>query len=273
MNNFVQSYKIILKALQENCTHIESYSQVRRPKLSNLEVVALDLTAEYMSLNSELQLFMAIAGTTLAAKIERSVYNRRRRRLFDYTNKVRLALSQKFSHLTNLFIIDSAPVEVCKAWRANRSKICATPEIQPNVGYCAAKKMRCFGCKMHLICDENGVVHSFDFTPAAVHDVNFLKDVKYTLSRCELIGDKGCISAGYRPDLFTHGSVKLTVPSQKNQHAKGDFSPVKRRKGKRMETLISQLYGQFSMNVNFAKTFAGLATRMLAKITAITIVQ
>jgi hypothetical protein len=91
-----------------------------------LEVVALDLTAEYMSLNSELQLFRAISGTPLAAKIEHSVYNRRRRRLFGYTNKVRLALSQKFSHLTNLFIIDSTPVEVCKLWRANRSKICAT---------------------------------------------------------------------------------------------------------------------------------------------------
>jgi IS5 family transposase len=64
------------------------------------------------------------------------------------------------------------------------------------------KNLRYFGYKMHLICDENGVVHSFDFTPAAVHDINFLKDVKHTLSCCELIGDKGYISAGYRPDLF-----------------------------------------------------------------------
>jgi hypothetical protein len=40
-----------------------------------------------------------------------------------------------------------------------------------------------------------------------------------------------------------------------------------------METLISQLYGQFAMNVNFAKTFAGFATRILAKIAAITVIQ
>ena len=51
MNNLEQNYKIILDKLTENCSHIESFSQVRQPKLSNLEVVALNITAEYMSYN------------------------------------------------------------------------------------------------------------------------------------------------------------------------------------------------------------------------------
>jgi hypothetical protein len=49
MNNLLQNYEIILKVMQENCSNIASFKQVKTPKLSNLELVALDLTAEYMS--------------------------------------------------------------------------------------------------------------------------------------------------------------------------------------------------------------------------------
>ena len=50
--------------------------------MSDLELVALNVTAEYMSINSELQLFRCISGTDLDGKIERSIYNKRKRKLF-----------------------------------------------------------------------------------------------------------------------------------------------------------------------------------------------
>jgi len=49
--------KLFLKELTNTCKHIESTKQIRVPKLSDLELVALTMTAEYMSINSELQLF------------------------------------------------------------------------------------------------------------------------------------------------------------------------------------------------------------------------
>ncbi|KAA6344892.1 hypothetical protein EZS27_007488 [termite gut metagenome] len=224
-----------------------------------------------MSYNSELQLFRAIKGTYLDAKIERSVYNKRRRKLFDYTEKIRQRLSEKFAHLSNLFIIDSTPVEICKMSRAKRSSICSTEKIKPEFGYCAATKTRYFGFKLHAVCDENAVMHSFDLTPANVHDVNYLKDVKYALSSCELISDKGYISADCQADLFNQNQIKLSVPTRKNQLIPVELS--KRKCRKRIETLFPQFKGQFSMNINFAKTFAGLATRILSKITALTMIQ
>jgi hypothetical protein len=42
--------------------------------MSDLELVALNITAEYMSINSELQLFRCISGTVLDGKIERRVH-------------------------------------------------------------------------------------------------------------------------------------------------------------------------------------------------------
>ena len=51
MNNFVQNYEIILEELKKTCSHVESFPQKRRPKLSNLELTALVITAEYMLYN------------------------------------------------------------------------------------------------------------------------------------------------------------------------------------------------------------------------------
>jgi hypothetical protein len=124
-----------------------------------------------------------------------------------------------------------------------------------------------------VVCDENAVIHSFDLTPANVHDVNYIKDVKYNLKNCELIGDRGYISADYQADLFKYSKIELSVPLRINQQQKTEFAKTKRRKRKRIETLISQLNGQFSLNINFAKTFDGLVTRILSKITAITMIQ
>uniref|UniRef100_UPI003906D46D hypothetical protein n=1 Tax=Ornithobacterium rhinotracheale TaxID=28251 RepID=UPI003906D46D len=73
MNNLIQNYKIILKELKETCKNIPAKKKIRKPKLSDMELVALNITAEYMSINSELQPFRCITGTELDSKIERSV--------------------------------------------------------------------------------------------------------------------------------------------------------------------------------------------------------
>lgn len=97
MNNFIQYYKIILKHLQELDISFECFKQIRSPKLSNLEVVCINITAEHMSIDSKCQIFRLIESTVLNGKIERNVYNRRKRRLFPYTEKVGLKLAQAFN--------------------------------------------------------------------------------------------------------------------------------------------------------------------------------
>ena len=165
------------------------------------------------------------------------------------------------------------PLPVCKLSRAKRSFICSTETIKPVFGYCASQKTCCFGYKIHAVCNEYAVIHSFDLTPANIRDIHYLKDVKYNISNCELIGDKGYISADYQLDLFTSSHIELQVPMRGNQHDFTPYSKSKRKVRKRIETLISQLGGQFSMNINFAKTMDGFATRRLSKITAITLIQ
>ena len=273
MNNLIQNYKIILKELTKISGHIKTTKQIRLPKMSDLELVALNITAEYMSINSELQLFRCISGTVLDGKIERSVYNKRKRKLLPYIEKIRETLSGKFADFTDVFIVDSTPIEICKISRANRSAICTTDEIKPSFGYCAAQKSRYFGYKLHAVCDKNGIFHSFDFSPANLHDIIYLNDIKENFQNCLLIGDRGYISKEIQMDLFNYSRINLSVPMRKNQHDFVEFSRTKSKIRKRIETNISQLCGQFTINTNFAKTFQGLATRIVSKITYFTMIQ
>ena len=74
MNNLSANYERILKVLKEISKENLLTYQRRRPKMNDLELVSLSLTAEYMGIDSENNLFRHLPETILS-KIERSVYN------------------------------------------------------------------------------------------------------------------------------------------------------------------------------------------------------
>jgi hypothetical protein len=50
MSNFIQNYEIILKHLQSLNIILDKFQQIRKPKLGNLELIAMNITAEYMGI-------------------------------------------------------------------------------------------------------------------------------------------------------------------------------------------------------------------------------
>ena len=85
-------------------------NQKREPKLSDIELIAVDITSEYMSIDSEYQLFRCLPAY-LSSKIERSVYNRRKRKLFYCREVLRKKIAAGI-HSSNYYIVDSMPLEV-----------------------------------------------------------------------------------------------------------------------------------------------------------------
>ncbi len=274
MNNFIRSYEIILHHLQELQIDAAIFKQIRKPKLSNIELVAMNFTAEYMSIDSECQLFRTIEGSFLELLIERSVYNRRRRKLFPLIEKIRQQLSSQFNEFKNYFIVDSMPLEVCKTSRASRSKICKEEEFCfPNKGFCASQNFYYYGYKLHGVCSVSGVFHSIDITPASVHDIHFLKEIKHQLSDCVLLADKGYLSASIQLNLFETAKINLQTPKRRNQKDFQKQPYIFRKSRKRIETLFSQLCDQFMIRRNYAKSFDGFRTRILSKISSLTMIQ
>jgi hypothetical protein len=273
MNNFGSNYDKILGILK-SITKKESFlTQIREPKLKDIELIAMNLTSEYMSIDSECQLFR-ILPDVLNSKIERSVYNRRKRKLFTAIEFIREKLSERFNEFEDYYIVDSMPLEVTKLSRSGRSTICKESyDTAPNKGFCASQNMTYYGYKIHAVCSINGVFKSFDISKASVHDIHYLKDIKQQFSDCVILGDKGYLSADYQLDLFESKQIKLEVPMRRNQYNFKKQAYVFRKSRKRIETLFSQLCDHFMIRRNYAKTFNGFKTRILSKITSLTMIQ
>ncbi len=273
MNNFDANYNKILKVLKLITDKEQFLRQNRQPKLKDIELIALNLTAEYLSIDSECQLFRMLPEV-LKGKIERSVYNRRKRKLFFAIDYLRHQLCEKLIEFENYFVVDSMPLEVVKLSRSARSKICKEDFYSsPNRGFCASQNMHFYGYKIHAVCSVEGVFKSFDISKASVHDIHYLKDIKNQLTNCVILGDKGYLSADYQLDLFESKQIKLEVPMRKNQDNYKKQTYIFRKKRKRIETLFSQLCDQFMIRRNYAKSFQGFKTRIVSKLTALTLIQ
>ena len=74
-------------------------------------------------------------------------------------------------------------------------------------------------------------------------------------------------------DLFETEKIKLEVPMRINQVNYKKQPYIFRKSRKRIETLFSQLCDQFMIRRNYAKSFQGFKTRIISKITALTVIQ
>ncbi len=113
----------------------------------------------------------------------------------------------------------------------------------------------------------------FDISKASVHDIHYLKDIKNQFNDCVILGDKGYLSIDYQLDMFENKQIKLEIPMRRNQNNYHKQPYIFRKKRKRIETLFSQLCDQFKIRNNYAKSFSGFKTRILSKLTSLTIIQ
>lgn len=275
MSNIIKNYLRVLEVISSlNCELIYKSGVGRKQKMSDLEVVALSLTAEFMSIDSENSLFKQLNQAEIPNLIERSQFNKRRRKLFLFSEEIRTKLAKEFLEFEDYFIVDSMPLEICKFSRHSRIKICKEEfESAPSKGFCASQNNWYFGYKLHGVCSVSGIFHSLDITKAEVHDVHFLKNIKQQMSDCVLLGDRGYLSESIQLDLFQSVNIRLETPKRMNQLNYKSQPYIFRKSRKRIETLFSQLCDQFLIRRNYAKTFEGFKTRILAKITALTLVQ
>lgn len=275
MSNIVKNYFKVLEVISSlNCGSFYKSGVGRKEKMSDLEIVALSLTAEFMSIDSENSLFKQITINEIPNLIERSQFNKRRRKLFLFSEEVRTKLSSRFLEFEDYFIVDSMPLEICKFSRHNRIKVCKDEfETAPSKGFCASQNNWFYGYKLHGVCSVSGIFHSLEITKAEVHDINFLKKIKQQMSDCVLLGDRGYLSESIQLDLFQTVNIQLETPKKINQKDHKPQPYIFRKSRKRIETLFSQLCDQFLIRRNYAKSFDGFKTRILAKITSLTLIQ
>ena len=238
-------------------------------------LITLSLVSDSLLIDSEHYLFKKLhANSVFPHLIERSVYNKRKRLLAPLISKVRIGLVQKLVSYEDTFVLDSMPVEICKFARAKRIKICKEHEqTSHSFGFCAAQKQTYFGYKLHGVCTMGGVITDFDLSKANMSDIHYVNDIRNQYHDCILLGDKGYLSNELQTELFEKNRLLLKTPMRSNQKHFKKQPAVFRKVRKRIETIFSQLCDQFMIRRNYAKSFIGLATRILSKITAFTLLQ
>lgn len=132
------------------------------------------------------------------------------------------------------------PLPVCKRVRASRSNKLRGREY---CSYCASKKEKFFGWRLHLICTAAGLPVSFELLPAAYQDLTALHELAYALPAgvC-LYGDKGFISEPDTLSLLENTGIRLVTWRRKNMSANtwaDDYNLAKYRKC--IETVYSQM--------------------------------
>ncbi|MBL7046804.1 MAG: IS982 family transposase [Candidatus Marinimicrobia bacterium] len=282
MHNLKKNFDRVLPIVQELLINdLDKVGNIPKPgpkpKFSDVEVITLSLVSDSLLIDSEHYLFKKLHSeytSDFPNLIERSVYNKRRRFLTPLMNKVREMLVHQLVPFEDTFVIDSMPIEICKFARAKRLKICKEDEYTaPSYGYCAAQNQTYYGYKLHGVCTLEGVVTDFDLSKANVADIHYLGDIRDRYHSCTLLGDKAYLSNELQTELFETNRMILNSPMRANQKQFRKQPAVFRKVRKRIETIFSQLCDQFMIRRNYAKTFHGLASRILSKITAFTLLQ
>lgn len=248
------------------------------PKASDIEIVALSLTAESLNIDSETSLYniLEIDHPEYRKEIpDRSNFNRRRRRLQPFIDILSEKISLEMIADQNTFIIDSMPLPICRFVRCSRLKIMREDlNFLPTKGYLPIDKTHFFGYKLNLVVAANSVIRTFSITQANVHDVRTLKDMtEGFIANSDLLGDKGYLAKDVQLNLFEQFAVKVITPLRNNQTGPSQWNPKHRRIRKRIETTFSQFCDQFLIKRNFAKSFNGFFTRITSKIAAYACLQ
>jgi Transposase DDE domain len=168
-----------------------------------------------------------------------SRFNRRLPALSDWLYDIVTLMGEIFTH-GEAFIIDSMPMPVCKRVRARRNK---KVRGKAYCGYCAAKKEKFFGWRLHLICTPQGVPVAFDMLPASEQDLTPIHELTANLPvGAAVFGDKGYISADDARTILEAVGVRIVAIPRKNMPPTSWADEYDMRQyRKRIETVYAQL--------------------------------
>ena len=282
MRNFIANFVRILRICKDFAgNRVNEFGNIPRcgvvPKFSDLEVIALGITAEAFGFDSENLLFHRLhheCKEDLPNLISRRQFNARRKLTARLAGEIRKDVAAAIDGSEGVFCIDSKPVKVCQNARAKRCSMGRdNVDAAPDWGYCASQGLYYYGYKLHAVCGIRGVIHSYDMTAASVHDLQYLNDVRWEYHDCMMLGDKGYLSAEVQKNLFEVAIISLEVPYRLNQKNWRPPAWAYKRFRKRIETVFSQLNDNLMMIRNYAKQPCGLFTRTAGKIAAMTFMQ
>jgi hypothetical protein len=249
-----------------------------RSAFTESELITLALVAELLGLDDETVFLDDVARNHRALfplLPERSRYNRRRRALGEAINTIRRSLLSWLLALLPpddrpLCVLDSLPISVVGFHHAQGQHRWYG---WASYGYNATKKQTFYGFKLHLLTTADGIITDFALAPAHLTDGTFTDQLLRDKAELLVLGDKASINALLQGELQQVHGVTLLTPQRANQHQQlpAVLTRLVCHFRQMIETINSQLAGQFSIETNKAKCMSGLIARLQTKLAAHTL--
>lgn len=256
--------KIIVEKLYKKYipNSVKNRKNKEMAKMSDVEIIAIQLLIECIGKSQNCgYLYLKANHKELVNYVERSRFNRLVRSLFTVIKMIRKKIPKNEN--CECKIVDSFLLIVNKFGRAYFGK---RLREYSSYGYCASKKERYYGMKVHTITDLNGNPIDYLLTKANVDDREALHELTEMVNINILFGDKGYVGTiseelkqekGIQLYALKRGNSKNPLPKP--------FRNLISKLRRRIETTFNQLIEHFNIERVRTNTILGLSTMLEVK--------
>jgi len=244
------------------------------PILSDAELVTMSTIQALLGFTSEAR-FIRYAHTHLRHLFpyvpDRPGYNKRLRHAADLLRHVIRALATSCSAWSDdVWLLDSTPVECARSRETvKRSNLAGAA----GYGYCASHSRFFWGFRLHLIATPTGLPIAFALANPKEDERVIARDILETdptLLRPgqTVLADKGYRSAEFDAFITSHGAelIRPTYGNDTPRPGQRYLKPLRQT----IESINQTLKAQLDLERHAARTFAGVAARVLQRVLALT---
>jgi Transposase DDE domain len=247
--------------------HLDLRQRGPKPKLSDSEVITIELVGAFWKLGTDQDLFRHFrryhqAEFPALAQVDRTTFTRQAANLWRAKQLIQQRLAEKLRGDDPVWLVDSLPVDACQFARAT---FCRRFAGEADYGYCHLRKRTFYGFRLHLRVSRDGVILAYQLAAARASEKAVLPELGL-LSGTTGIGDRNYWSPDLRERL-AKGGVTLLAPyylKSKDPDRKGSarLSAVRYR----VETSNGQLAERYGVKRTWAKDLWHLCHRIVRAI-------
>ena len=237
--------------------------------VSDAELVALSVGQAVMGIPSDRQ-FLGLVGKVLPGFFphlpSQSQYNRRLRALTPRLVWVQQRLSELLA-TGSLRLADGTLVGVANyAGCAQRSDFAGLAAY----GYCPSKSRYCWGMRLVLLVDRNGLPVGYTLVPANEKEYEPVRELALADGGAVLVCDKGLWGRQYAQTLRLEG-ILIRTPDRVRTNDNLERERGLARTRLVVESTIANLKCQMRLEQHLAKTPSGLIQRIAQRLLALTL--
>ena len=246
------------------------------PACSDAELVTMAIVGECKGWHEETVLLSEWARhrDLFPQQPSRTRFNRRRRQLQGAINALRrLVLAGLDVAADRQCVLDSVPIAVMPFHLAPQGARAYWMSYDARYGKVPSKSLTLFGYKLYLLVTGIGIIRDFALVPANVLELQAGIELLEEHTDLVVLGDKAFISAPLQARLRAENRLILRTLPRRNQRQQLPPAVARALNAARqiIETVNSQLAGQFGIETNHAQSFWGLTARVITKLTAHTL--